>query len=68
MGELRHCELGFPERPAGLLTAAEGRVLAEMEAPEAVAGAIDERVAAGFPGAHPLRPRDVGTARAVIGP
>ena len=49
MGELRHCELGFAEPPAGRLIAAQGRVLAEMDAAEAVATAVDEGVDAGFP-------------------
>lgn len=38
----------FPEPPEGLITAPENRVVAHMDAPEAVAAAIDELAEAGF--------------------
>ena len=40
---------GFREPPAGLLTTPENRVLAHMDAPHAVAAAIDDLADAGFP-------------------
>jgi hypothetical protein len=42
-------ELGFREPPDGLLTAPEHRVLAHMDAPGAVAAAVDDLADAGFP-------------------
>jgi hypothetical protein len=41
-------EAGFREPPDGLLTTPENRVLAHMDAPDAVAAAIEELADAGF--------------------